>query len=50
MESAVFLELLRRKRASDSMDYLRLKFGKEVDFIVGGKAPELIRVSYDVPS
>jgi len=48
LENAVFLELRRRKGVSDSINYLRLKSGKEVDFIVGGKSMELIQVSYDV--
>ncbi|MHB1709732.1 MAG: ATP-binding protein [Thermoplasmataceae archaeon] len=48
LENAVFLELLRRKGPSDSIDYLGLKSGKEVDFIVGGQTIELIQVSYDV--
>ncbi len=47
LENVVFLELLRRKGVSGSINYLRLKSGKEVDFIVGGKTMELIRVSYD---
>ena len=48
LENAVFLELMGRKRPLDSIAYLRLKSGKEVDFIVGGKTIELIQVSYDV--
>jgi predicted AAA+ superfamily ATPase len=48
LENAVFLELLRRKGPSGSINYLKLKSGKEVDFIVGGKSKELIQVSYDV--
>ncbi len=48
LENAVFLELLRRKGTSDSINYLKLKSGKEVDFIVRGKTTELLQVSYDV--
>ena len=45
LENAVFLELRRRKGVSDSINYLRLKSGKEVDFIVGGKTMELIEAA-----
>lgn len=48
LENAVYLELLRRKGPSDTINFLKLKSGKEVDFIFGGGTKELIQVSYDV--
>ncbi|QRF75909.1 hypothetical protein Thermo_01418 [Thermoplasmatales archaeon] len=48
LENAVYLELLRRKGPSDTINFLKLKSGKEVDFIFGGRTKELIQVSYDV--
>ncbi|MCL5252740.1 MAG: ATP-binding protein [Candidatus Thermoplasmatota archaeon] len=48
LENAVYLELLRKKGQADTINYLRLKSGKEVDFIFGGRRKELIQVCYDV--
>ena len=48
LENAVFIELLRKKEATESINYLKLKSGKEVDFIIGGKTKEVIQVSYEV--
>ena len=48
LENAVYLELLRKKGPADSINYLKLKSGKEVDFIFGGRTKELIQVCYDV--
>ena len=48
LENAVYLELLRKKGPGDTINYLKLKSGKEVDFITGGAARELIQVCYDV--
>ena len=48
LENAVYLELLRKKGPADSINYLKLKSGKEVDFILGGRTKELIQVCYDV--
>ncbi len=48
LENAVFLELIRSKSPTDSINYLKLKSGREVDFILGGKRKELIQVCYDV--
>jgi len=50
LENAVFIELLRRRKAAESLYYVKLKSGKEVDFLVGGRKRELIQVSYDVSS
>jgi uncharacterized protein len=50
LENAVFIELLRHKKIGESIYYLKLKSGKEVDFIVKGKITELLQVSYDVSS
>lgn len=48
LENAVFIELSRRKETTESLNYLKLKSGKEVDFILGGKNKEIIQVSYEV--
>ena len=48
LENAVFIELLRKKEATENINYLKLKSGKEVDFIIGGKTKEVIQVSYEV--
>ena len=48
LENAVYLELLRKRGVEDSINYLKLKSGKEVDFIFGGRLKELIQVCYDV--
>ncbi len=50
LENAVFMELLRHKKIGESIYYLKLKSGKEVDFIVKGKNTQLLQVSYDVSS
>ena len=50
LENAVFVELLRRKKAPDSIYYLKLKSGKEIDFIVGWKSTKLIQVCYELSS
>jgi predicted AAA+ superfamily ATPase len=50
LENAVFIELLRRKKASDSIYYIKLKSGKEVDFFVSGKSAKLIQVCYELSS
>lgn len=48
LQNAVYLELLRKKGPADTINCLRLKSGKEVDFIFGGRRKELIQVCYDV--
>jgi predicted AAA+ superfamily ATPase len=48
LENAVFMELLRTASSTECINYLRLKSGKEVDFILTGKTTELIQVSYEV--
>ncbi len=48
LENAVFIELSRKKQATENLNYLRLKSGKEVDFILEGKKKEIIQVSYEV--
>ena len=48
LENAVFLELSRKKEPTESINYLKLKSGKEVDFILGGKTKEIMQVSYEV--
>lgn len=48
LENCVFLELLRMRRGAESVHYLKLKSGKEVDFLVRGDSSELIQVSYDI--
>ena len=50
LENAVFIELLRRKKVSDNIYYLKLKSGKEIDFIVGRKPTKLIQVCYELSS
>jgi uncharacterized protein len=47
LENAVFFELLRHKKIGETLQYLKLKSGKEVDFIIKGKNVELIQVCYD---
>ncbi|MCW4023418.1 MAG: DUF4143 domain-containing protein [Candidatus Bathyarchaeota archaeon] len=37
LENAVFIELLRRRKIAEAIYYVRLKSGKEVDFIVNQK-------------
>ncbi len=48
LENSVFLELLRRKKTTDEIKYLKLKSGKEIDFFLTGAKKELIQVAYDV--
>ena len=50
LENAVFIELLRRKKTPDNIYYLKLKSGKEIDFIVYGKSTKLIQVCYELSS
>ena len=50
LENAVFLELLRRKGPLSRLNHLKLKSGKEVDFVLGGEKNELLQVSYQVSS
>ena len=50
LENAVFIELLRRREASDNIYYLKLKSGKEIDFIIGWKPTKLIQVCYKLSS
>jgi hypothetical protein len=50
LENAVFIELLRRKKVSDNIHYLKLRSGKEIDFIVGWKPTKLIQVCYELSS
>ena len=50
LENAVLIELLRHKKIEESIYYLKLKSGKEVDFMVKGRNTELLQVSYDVSS
>lgn len=48
LENAVFVELLRRRKVAEAIYYLKLKSGKEVDFMVNERNPRLLQVSYDV--
>ena len=48
LENAVFLEILRKKGPTQSINYLKLKSGKEVDFIISGKTKEIIQVPYQL--
>ena len=48
LENAVFLEILRKNRPTQSINYLKLKSGKEVDFIISGKTKEIIQVPYQL--
>lgn len=50
LENAVFIELLRRKKAPDNIYYLKLRSGKEIDFVVGWKSTKLIQVCYEISS
>jgi predicted AAA+ superfamily ATPase len=50
LENAVFIELLRRRRVAQAIYYVKLKSGKEVDFMVNEKNPMLLQVSFDVSS
>ena len=50
LENAVFIELLRRRRVAQAIYYVKLKSGKEVDFMVNEKNPVLLQVSFDVSS
>ena len=50
LENVVFIELLRRRRAAEAIYYVKLKSGKEVDFMVNERNPMLIQVSFDVSS
>ena len=50
LENAVFIELLRRKKVPDNIYYLKLRSGKEIDFIVGRKPTKLIQVCYELSS
>ena len=46
LENAVYLELLRKR--NKDISYLKLKSGKEIDFVVGERTKETIQVCYDV--
>lgn len=46
LENAVYLELLRKR--NKDISYLKLKSGKEIDFVVGERTKEIIQVCYDV--
>ncbi len=48
LENAVFIELLRRRKAAEQIYYLKLKSGREVDFMIGEKNSQLIQVTFDV--
>jgi len=50
LENAVCIELLRRRKASQAIYYLKLKSEKEVDFMVNERNPQLLQVSFDVSS
>ena len=50
LENAVFIELLRKRKVSQGIYYLKLKSGKEVDFMVNERNPQLLQVSFDVSS
>lgn len=50
LENAVFVELLRRRKVAEIICYLKLKSGKEIDFMINEKNPQLLQVSYDVTS
>jgi uncharacterized protein len=48
LENAVFIELLRRRKAAEQIYYVKLKSGREVDFMIDGKDSRLLQVSFDV--
>ena len=50
LENAVFIELLRRRKVAEAIYYVKLKSGKEVDFMVNERNPVLLQVSFDVSS
>ena len=50
LENAVFIELLRRRKVAEAIYYVKLKSGKEVDFMVNERNPTLLQVSYDMSS
>ena len=50
LENAVFIELLRRREVGEAIYYVKLKSGKEVDFMFNERKPMLLQVSYDVSS
>jgi uncharacterized protein len=50
LENVVFIELLRRRRVAEAIYYVKLKSGKEVDFMVNERNPVLLQVSFDVSS
>jgi predicted AAA+ superfamily ATPase len=50
LENAVFIELLRRRKVAEAIYYLKLKSGKEVNFMLNERNPMLLQVSYDVSS
>jgi len=50
LENAVFVELLRRRKVGETICYLKLKSGKEIDFMINEKNPQLLQVSYDASS
>ena len=50
LENVVFIELLRRRKVSQAIYYLKLKSEKEVDFMINETNPQLLQVSFDVSS
>jgi uncharacterized protein len=48
LENAVFVELLRRRKVAEAIYYVKLKSGREIDFMINEKKPQLLQVSYDV--
>jgi predicted AAA+ superfamily ATPase len=48
LENAVFIELLRRRKVGEIICYLKLKSGREIDFMINERNPQLLQVSYDV--
>ena len=50
LKNSVFIELLRKRKATEQIYYIKLKSGKEVDFMINGRNPRLLQVSYDVSS
>jgi hypothetical protein len=48
LENTVFIELLRRRKIGEALYYMKLKSGKEIDFMIDGRKPQLIQVCYDV--
>ncbi len=48
LENAVFMHLIRNKKPYEKIYFMKLKSGKEIDFLILGKNKEILQVSYDV--